>query len=183
MLLPHQTHAEEQPALPQVAMKIVCLQGHETGLQDVTGENTLAWPDSCPMVPESMPVVRTALVLVAPNLESVTQAQRIMKKGIVPEVLEFPKSREYPFNAIKLGLQGTTTVKINLLPDGQAESVRVRKSSGHHLLDDGLADLKVSGRFNSQDLTSFLRMLEEALPVKVTRVNPHLVIVERAKTI
>ena len=95
--------------------------------------------------------------------------------------LPIAESREYPFNAIKLGLQGTTTVKINLLPDGQAESVRVRKSSGHHLLDAGLADLKVSGRFNCRDIESFLNALEEALPVKVTRVNPQLVIVERAK--
>jgi len=97
---------------------------------------------------ESIPVVRTPPILVAPEVEPVNQARRIVKKGVAPEVLEFLRrmhgkivdSQEYPLNAVKLGLQGTTTVKIHLLPDGQAESVRVRKSSGHHVLDKAALD-------------------------------------------
>lgn len=61
----------------------------------------------------------------------------------------------------------------------------LRELSRYHteeirLLDAGLAEIKVSGVFNSQDLTSFLEALEDALPVTVTHVNPRLVIVERA---
>jgi transmembrane sensor len=48
------------------------------------------------------------------------------------------------------------------------------------LLDAGLADLKVSGVFHSRDLDGFLQALEHAVPVKATRVNQRLVILEQA---
>lgn len=97
---------------------------------------------------EPVPVVEVPPVLVTPALEAITRAKRIVKRGVASEVLEFlrrmhrriTESQEYPFTAVKLGLQGTTTVKISLLPDGQAESVRVRKSSGHRLLDEAALD-------------------------------------------
>jgi periplasmic protein TonB len=96
----------------------------------------------------SVPIVRTPMVRIGPPPETVASSTRIVKKGIAPEVLEFLRrmhskimdSQEYPINAVKLGLQGTTTVKISLLPDGQAESVRVRKSSGHQVLDQAAVD-------------------------------------------
>lgn len=49
------------------------------------------------------------------------------------------------------------------------------------IVDPSLADLLVSGVFNSRDLDSFLQALEGAVPVKATRVNQHLVILEQAK--
>jgi transmembrane sensor len=49
------------------------------------------------------------------------------------------------------------------------------------IVDPSLADLLVSGVFHSRDLDSFLHALEEAIPVKATRVNQQLVILEQAK--
>ena len=49
------------------------------------------------------------------------------------------------------------------------------------IVDPSLADLLVSGVFNSRDLDSFLQALEGAVPVKATRVNQQLVILEQAK--
>lgn len=49
------------------------------------------------------------------------------------------------------------------------------------IVDPSLADLLVSGVFNSRDLDSFLHALESAVPVKATRVNQQLVILEHAK--
>ena len=49
------------------------------------------------------------------------------------------------------------------------------------IVDPSLADLLVSGVFNSRDLDSFLQALEGAVPVKATRVNQQLVILEHAK--
>lgn len=49
------------------------------------------------------------------------------------------------------------------------------------IVDPSLADLLVSGVFNSHDLDSFLQALEGAVPVKATRVNQQLVILEQAK--
>lgn len=144
LLAPHSPLAGEPIQLSMATMKPVCRHEQPPSPQEGAGEEAPAVPGSCPSADSSMPVVRTAPVLVTPNLEPVTQTRQVMKKGVAPEVLDFLRrmhlriveGREYPLNAVKLGLQGTTTVKINLLPDGQAESVRVRKSSGHHLLDD-----------------------------------------------
>ncbi len=141
---PHAILAGEPVQLSMATTKPVCRHEQPPSPQEGAGEEAPAVPGSCPSADSSMPVVRTPPVLVAPNLEPITQTRQVMKKGVAPEVLDFLRrmhmriveSREYPLNAVKLGLQGTTTVKINLLPDGQAESVRVRKSSGHHLLDD-----------------------------------------------
>jgi transmembrane sensor len=49
------------------------------------------------------------------------------------------------------------------------------------IVDPSLADLKVSGVFHSRDLDGFLQALEHAVPVKATRVNQQLVILEQAK--
>ena len=49
------------------------------------------------------------------------------------------------------------------------------------IVGPNLADLLVSGVFNSRDLDSFLQALEDAVPVKATRVNQQLVILEQAK--
>lgn len=144
LFAPHSTQAGEPILHSMIMKKTVCLQERMPGPHEGSGEEEPALPESCPSADGSMPVVRTAPVLVAPNLEPVTQTRHALKKGIAPEVLDFLRRmhmrivecREYPLNAVKLGLQGTTTVKINLLPDGQAESVRVRTSSGHHLLDN-----------------------------------------------
>ncbi|MBI4002015.1 MAG: energy transducer TonB [Nitrospira defluvii] len=141
---PHAILASEPVQLSMTTMKPVCRHEQPPGPQEGAGGEEPALPGSCPSADSSMPVVRTAPVLVTPNLEPVTQTRQVMKKGVAPEVLDFLRrmhvkiveGREYPLNAVKLGLQGTTTVKINLLPDGQAESIRVRKSSGHHLLDE-----------------------------------------------
>ncbi len=144
LLAPHSPLAGEPLLYSMSTKKIVCLQEGIPSLEERAGEAEPTLPDSCPSAGSSIPVVRTAPVLVTPNLEPVTKTRQVVKKGVAPEVLDFLRRmhmrivecRDYPLNAVKLGLQGTTTVKINLLPDGQAESVRVRKSSGHHLLDD-----------------------------------------------
>ncbi|MCA9419589.1 MAG: FecR family protein [Nitrospira sp.] len=47
------------------------------------------------------------------------------------------------------------------------------------LLDSGLATIPVSGIFYLHDLGSFLQALQDTLPVRATRINPRLVIVER----
>ena len=49
------------------------------------------------------------------------------------------------------------------------------------IVDPSLAGLLVSGVFNNRDLDSFLQALESAVPVKATRVNQQLVILEQAK--
>lgn len=49
------------------------------------------------------------------------------------------------------------------------------------IADPSLAGLLVSGVFHSRDLDSFLHALEAAIPVKATRVNHQLVILEHAK--
>lgn len=49
------------------------------------------------------------------------------------------------------------------------------------IVDPSLAGLLVSGMFHSRDLDSFLQALEGAVPVKATRVNQQLVILEQAK--
>ncbi|MEX2493721.1 MAG: FecR family protein [Nitrospirales bacterium] len=55
-----------------------------------------------------------------------------------------------------------------------------RYQSGEiRLLDSTLAPIPVSGIFNIHDLGSFMQALQDTLPVRVTRVNPRLVIVER----
>ncbi len=141
---PHMVLASEPVQLSVTTMQSICRHEHPLGPQEGAGEDAPAVPNSCPMADNFMPIVRTPPVLVTPNIEPVTKTRPVVKKGVAPEVLDFLRrmhlriieSQEYPFNAVKLGLQGTTTVKINLLPDGQAESVRVRKSSGHHLLDN-----------------------------------------------
>lgn len=102
-------------------------------------------PESaCPHILDSMPVLRTAPVFVTPTVEPVSSTRRTVRKGVAPEVLEFLRqmhgkileAREYPLNAQKLGLQGTTTVMLTLTPDGTAKIMRVRKTSGHAVLDD-----------------------------------------------
>lgn len=144
LVAPHSILASEPVLHSMMTKKPVCLHEQPPTPQEGEGEEAPPGPGSCPSADHTMPVVRTAPVLVAPNPEPVTQTRQVMKKGVAPEVLDFLRRmhlrivecREYPLTAVKLGLQGTTTVKINLLPDGQAESVRVRKSSGHHLLDE-----------------------------------------------
>ncbi len=99
---------------------------------------------ACATVPEPIPVVRTPPVLVAPELQPTSPTRHVLKRGVSPEVLDFLRrlhgkildSREYPINARKLGLQGTATVAFNLMPDGNAQAIRIRRTSGHSILDD-----------------------------------------------
>ncbi len=93
---------------------------------------------------ESIPIVRTPTILIEPTHDPVATPRPIVRKGIAPELLAFlreirvriAEAREYPPNAITLGLQGTTIVKLTLQTDSHTHTVRIRKSSGHHMLDE-----------------------------------------------
>lgn len=142
--IPQHAQADEQQTVTNVAKPIVCPPdtGHRNEGLATDGERPRG--GHCPIEVASIPVVRTPPVLVAPTLEPISPSRRVVRKGVAPEVLEFLRqlhgkileAREYPLNAIKLGLQGTATVKINLLPDGNAQAMKIRKTSGHSLLDE-----------------------------------------------
>ncbi|HSE60500.1 MAG TPA: FecR domain-containing protein [Nitrospiraceae bacterium] len=66
------------------------------------------------------------------------------------------------------------------LPLGQViEEVSRYRDGEIRILDQSLSSLPVSGVFHQDHLDGLLRALELALPVKVTSVNPSLVILER----
>lgn len=141
----HLARAGEQQELIEVARQVACLQDSEQRDAERTTDRQATLAEHCPVNTESMPVVRTLPVLIESDLEPV---RRIVKKGIAPEVLEFLRvmrgkiveTREYPANAVKLGLQGTATVKLRLMPDGNAQALRIRKTSGHGVLDEAAVE-------------------------------------------
>lgn len=144
----HLARAGEQQELTQVTRLVTCLHDseHRDAEMPADGQTTLA--EHCPVNAASIPVVRTLPVLIAPDLEPVGHSRRIVKKGLAPEVLEFLRvmhrkiadAQEYPPNAIKLGLQGTATVQFILMPDGNAQALRIRKTSGHGMLDEAAVE-------------------------------------------
>jgi TonB family protein len=53
----------------------------------------------------------------------------------------------YPTRAIRLGLQGTALVEVEVLDDGSVGEIRLRESSGHTVLDEAAMRAARSGRF------------------------------------
>jgi len=53
-----------------------------------------------------------------------------------------PDNREvvYPLEAKKKGLEGRVILKVEVLPDGRAGRIEVKKSSGHHILDSSATE-------------------------------------------
>lgn len=141
---PPLAHADDQQKPITVARQVTCLQDIEYRDTEMTREGRAPLAEPCPAHLESIPVVRALPVLIEPNLEPVGQSRRIVKKGVAPELLEFLRqlhgkileTQEYPLIARKLGLQGTATVKFNLMPDGKSQALRIRKTSGHGVLDE-----------------------------------------------
>lgn len=142
--IPLHARADEPETVATVTRPIDCSpdSGRRHAEADTDGEGPRGEP--CPVTVASIPVVRTPPVLVAPTLEPISPSRRVVKKGVAPEVLEFLRQlhgkilevREYPLNARKLGLQGIAMVKLNLMPDGNAQAIKIRKTSGHSLLDE-----------------------------------------------
>ena len=54
----------------------------------------------------------------------------------------------YPASARRLGVQGTTLLRVHVLADGHIGDVRVEKSAGHPDLDDAAADAVKQWRFD-----------------------------------
>lgn len=110
------------------------------------GADQMGVAPPCPAHIEPMLVGQTPPVLVEP--EPIMKPRPIVRQRIAPELLAFlreirlriAEARDYPPNAITLGLQGTTTVKLTLQPDGHVHQVRIRKSSGHGMLDEAALD-------------------------------------------
>lgn len=140
----HDARADEPRALTQVARYVPCDQARARATGETPTDDQTPPRDLYPINRETIPVVRTPPVLVEPNREPIARPRPIFRKGIAPQVIEFirrvrariAEAQEYPPNAIKLGLQGTATVKLELNPDGHARAIRIRKSSGHSMLDD-----------------------------------------------
>lgn len=82
--------------------------------------------------------------------------------------------------AVTAWVQGKLVFRVMPLAEVLREVGRYRNDR-IQIVDPSLADLLVSGVFNSRDLDSFLQALEGAVPVKATRVNPQLVILEQTK--
>lgn len=121
-----------------------CVPSHK-GPGDPSAIDSLPDPSpGCRTWPDRTPVIRTPPVLVAPDLEPIHRPRPVLKQMVAPALLEFLRqtharileAREYPLSAIKLGLQGTATVKLTLQPDGRSHHLRIRKSSGHGTLDE-----------------------------------------------
>jgi len=141
---PSLARADEQQEPTTVARQVTCLQDIEYRNTEMTREGRTPLAELCPTSIESIPAVRALPVLIESNLEPVGHSRRIIKKGVAPELLEFLRqmhgkileTQEYPLIARKLGLQGTATVKFNLMPDGNSQAMRIRKTSGHGILDE-----------------------------------------------
>jgi protein TonB len=56
----------------------------------------------------------------------------------------------YPRVAVRLGLQGTVLLDVEVLPDGRAGGIRLKKSSGHPQLDRDAASQMATWRFKPQ---------------------------------
>jgi TonB family protein len=85
---------------------------------------------------------------------------------------------EYPKEALRYELEGITTLRFRLAPDGHVADVQVAKSSGWKLLDDAAIRTIQACAFTPEQAA---RAKGAALPVKYdwslegNRVRPHLV--------
>ena len=86
-----------------------------------------------------------------------------------------------PFNQSTAGAwrEGKLIFQTQPLDQVLAEMARYR-SEEIRVLDPGLKSIPVSGMFNIRDVQSFVKALQDALPIQATWVNPQLVLVERA---
>lgn len=139
------TVADEGPAPPPANRSTACAPSVNDNATTTAPDGGLSQTGTlCLARIEPIPVVRTPVVLIEPTHGPVVKPRPIVRKGIAPELLAFlnqvhiriAEAREYPPNAIKLGLQGTTTIKLTLQPDGGMHTIRIRKSSGHEMLDE-----------------------------------------------
>ncbi|MDR4496062.1 MAG: FecR domain-containing protein [Nitrospirales bacterium] len=104
----------------------------------------------------------------------VRQGQKVSytADGQVSAVESFDRQTENSWIEGRLIFQGQPLEQV-LKDVGRYQSGEIR------LLDSTLAAVPVSGIFNIHDLGSFLQALQDTLPVRATRINPRLVIVER----
>lgn len=137
--------ADETGTLSKLSRQMECLPSvMDEQMVNTTAGEQLGRSEACTSGNGTIPIVRTPIVLIEPNREPVVRQRPIRRERIDPAVLEFlrrihakiAEAREYPPNAITLGLQGTATVKLIVMPDGHAHALRIRKSSGHDMLDD-----------------------------------------------
>lgn len=63
----------------------------------------------------------------------ISAAMRAFLKDFYQRIQE---NQQYPPIARQMGLEGTTTVKVTLLPDGAASSLEIAMPSGHEMLDE-----------------------------------------------
>lgn len=94
----------------------------------------------CPVGNNPMPVIRIPPVLVTPAREPSSPTRDEVLKFLRQLHHKILESHRYLLNARKLGLEGTVTVAFNLMPDGNAQAIRVLKTSGHPLLDEAALD-------------------------------------------
>jgi len=90
-------------------------------------ENTTAAKTSGPVVAEPTPEP-------APPPPVIKEEPLVEAKGGVGH-LNNP-SPEYPDFAADQGLEGTVVLRVKVLPNGKPGEVKVKKSSGHGILDD-----------------------------------------------
>ncbi len=60
--------------------------------------------------------------------------------------IDLPQPR-YPRRSVRLGHEGTAIVEVHVLASGQISRVKLRRSSGHRLLDDAAIEAAKLGRY------------------------------------
>lgn len=112
--------------------------------------------------------------LTGSNPRIVTQGQKVWftDDGRVSSIESYDRQIENSWIEGRLIFQAQPLEQV-LKEVGRYQSEEIR------LLDPALGKTPVSGIFNVHDLGSFTQALQDTLPVRATRINPRLVIVEQ----
>jgi TonB family protein len=115
-------------------------------------EETLSQPpEPLPLAPQRKGAVGGNLLLPSPLASAENQLEgEGLKTSLIPKGKDSAASRlitlakprydgnpkpPYPRNARRRGYDGVVVLKVEILPNGRVGELRVKKSSGHHILD------------------------------------------------